>query len=255
MHQSISQTVADRMGCDCCMMVRRRRRRHADGTPTERSSTVAYLLTEKPAFKRAASILRKSGPGALATHAIQAAGLHRKLIVIGGWNALMPESAQIDIQCEQLDRAGINEYLALRRDQPRDLIENRFERGEACLIARHQGRMVGTNWCATRSTWIDYFSTELHLAHDTVYAYDSFVDPQCRGKRVADGMRRFRMHWIDQVGYRRAIGLIWPQNANSMHRSKRMARNVVGELNHFRAGPWTHSASRLEGEHADICHF
>ncbi|MAJ61480.1 MAG: hypothetical protein CBC48_16950 [bacterium TMED88] len=216
---------------------------------------MASPLPEKTAFQRAASILRRSGPKVLGTHAIQAAGLHRKLIVIGGWNALMPAGAQIGIHCGQLESSELNEYLALRKDQSRDLVEKRLERGEACLIARHEGRVVGANWCATRSTWIDYLSAELHLAHDTVYAYDSFVDPNCRGKRVADGMRRFRMHWIDQAGYRRAIGLIWPQNANSMHRNRRMSRNIIGELHHFRAGLWTQSVSRLQGEHADICHF
>ncbi|MCH2184521.1 hypothetical protein MK280_01475 [Myxococcota bacterium] len=250
-----AKSVSHQPGHDWCMMVRRRRVRHASDTPMTRSSFVASLLAKKTAFQRTASILRRSGPSALGTHAIQAAGLYRKLIVIGGWNALMPAGARIDIHCEQLERSKINEYLNFRKDQSRNLIQKRFERGEACLIARHEGRVVGANWCATRSTWVDYFDAELHLAHDTVYAYDSFVDPECRGKRVADGMRRFRMHWIDQAGYRRAIGLIWPQNANSMHRNQRMSRNSIGELLHFRAGPWSHSVSRLQGEHADVCHF
>ena len=208
-----------------------------------------------PTFRRSLGVLRQDGPTAFGLHAIQAAGIFRKLFVIGGWNALMPERAQIDIRCGELDRSRISEYLQLRMDQSEEVIEQRFDRKEACLVAYHQDEIVGAGWCATHSAWIDYLGAELYLAEDTVYAYDSWVRPDFRGKRVADGMRRFRMHWIHESGFKRAFGLIWPQNKNSMQRSRRMSRNDVGEIVRHKVGPWSRLSTRLHGEHADMCRF
>ena len=208
-----------------------------------------------PTFRRSLDVLRDGGAAAFGLHAIQAAGLYRKLLVVGGWNAMMPERAQIDLRCGELDRSRIAEYLQLRRDSSQEIIEQRFDRKEACLVAYHQDEIVGACWCATYSAWIDYLEAELHLAEDTVYAYDSWVRPDFRGKRVADGMRRFRMHWIDQSGFKRAFGLIWPQNKNSMQRSRRMSRNEVGEIVRHKVGPWSRLSTRLHGEHADMCRF
>jgi hypothetical protein len=198
-------------------------------------------------------ILREDGIRQFWIHTIQSLGIYRRLIVMGGYSARMPEPGEVEIVCEELPPEQMAEYMSLREDQDPEMIKRRFDRGEVCLVSRNEGHIIAASWLATGTTWVDYLDSSLRLADDCVYAFDSFVHESFRGKRVANGLTRYRMHWIEQAGYKRAIGLIWPENKNSMQRVVRLNRGEIGDIVRYGIGPWQKFSVRLTGKHSDIC--
>ena len=198
-------------------------------------------------------ILREDGIRAFSIQTIQSLGIYRQLIVVGGYSAKMPEAEEVEIVCEELPADRIAEYMSLRKDQDREMIQRRFDRNEVCLVSRNEGKIIAVSWIATGTTWVDYLDSSLRLADDCVYAFDSFVHESFRGKRVANALTRYRMHWLEEAGYKRAIGLIWPENKNSMRRVVRLKRGEIGNIIRYQIGPWRKFSVQLSGKHSDIC--
>ena len=90
-------------------------------------------------------ILREDGIRAFWIQTIQSLGLYRRLIVMGGYSARMPEPGDVEIVCEELPPDQIAEYMSLREDQEHEMIQRRFDRNEVCLVSRHEGKIIAVS--------------------------------------------------------------------------------------------------------------
>jgi GNAT superfamily N-acetyltransferase len=196
-------------------------------------------------------VLRAEGLAGFAIRLLQWSGIYRRLILAAGPHVVRTGSPRIASECEQLDPSEVDEYLAIRPDQDRASTEGRLASGDLCFVARHEGRIVGATWAALGSVWIDYLGCEIRIAADAAYNYDTYVDPEYRGLRVADALAKFRGEFLRRSGRERAVGFFWPENRVANQRRERRGINLVGELIRYRIGPWRRYVLRLEADPAN----
>ncbi|NNJ78591.1 MAG: hypothetical protein HKP19_04965 [Xanthomonadales bacterium] len=198
-------------------------------------STAANLL----------GFLRTEGLRSIFLRGLQALGVYRQLDVVVGPTPTGDYQATVPVSGEILDESGIDEYLQLRPDQDHALIEARFAAGDLCFVGRVNGALASASWTARERAWIDYLECEILLGGGLAYAYDSYVEPEFRGKGVLGPGIRLRAETLKASGHDRVIGLLWPQNPAAWHRSSRRGDERIGRVRRYRIGPWTRVVLKL----------
>jgi hypothetical protein len=189
--------------------------------------------------------LKTEGVRSTFLRGLQALGVYRQLDVVVGPTPTGDYQATVPVSGEILDESGIDEYLKLRPDQDRALIEARFAAGDLCFVGRVRGALASASWTARGRAWIDYLECEILLGGGLAYAYDSYVEPKFRGKGVLGPGIRLRAETLRASGHDRVIGLLWPQNPAAWHRSSRRGDERIGRIRRYRIGPWTRVVLKL----------
>ena len=102
-----------------------------------------------------------------------------------------------------------------------------FARGDRCLGALENGRLLGYAWFAFTPTpesggmWIDFDA-------DAAYSYRHFVRPECRGRRIAGRLLPAADALCVAQGRSRCLILIHEHNAGSIRASGRSGARTVG---------------------------
>lgn len=87
--------------------------------------------------------------------------------------------------------------------------------GRSCMIARRGRQVVGYAWISPAVTPL-YESFELPLPADAIYAWHVQVARQERGRGIGSALVGFRLHHARLRGFRRAWGVIRPDNIASL---------------------------------------
>ena len=102
-----------------------------------------------------------------------------------------------------------------------------FLRGDLCMGALQDGRLVGYAWLAfgatpeSRGTWLE-------VGPQAGYTYRHFVRPECRGRRILAGMLRASDAALAQRARSRCVSLIYTHNRASIRASARSGAVTVG---------------------------
>jgi hypothetical protein len=182
---------------------------------------------------------------------LDAAGIYRRLMITGGptWRlADIPDDyePEIDVGFSELEARSIDDYLRMRPDQSADEIRDRFGRGDVCVVARHDGRVVGATWIAPRMAWVEYIDCVLPLAEGVVYIYDSYVHREYRNKRVIHNMGRHNCDSSLKLGGVRYSGAVWDRNRLALDLHERSGPRVQGQITRLQLGPWRRIRVRHE---------
>lgn len=145
---------------------------------------------------------------------------------------------RLPITMEWLHPEGFGDYNVMRRStDPRELAR-RLESGQRCLIARHDGRMVGAMWVVSGSARIEYLECELQLTAATLYLCEIYTDVHCRGRGVAPALTNEVLRRCREEGMQLAIQAILPENRAALRASEKNGFEVYALMSRLRLGPW-----------------
>jgi len=134
-----------------------------------------------------------------------------------------PEGCRFSILAEQ-------ELLDFSHDPALQLFDTRIKdklaRGEICLGATVDGKLVAYAWRAFSALphvdiWVDFNA-------DVVYGYNSFTLPAYRGKHIMSSLYKFGDNYCLDKGKTLSIGYVETDNYSSMRTGKRSGEHAVG---------------------------
>ena len=148
-----------------------------------------------------------------------------------------------DLALVVVEYAQAAEYLALRPDQDRALLEARFARGDRCFAVRAGDRLVHATWASTGSGPLPYLDADVRLAPHDVCFYDSYTAPGWRGHDVSRSRDELCRRSFRAAGMRRTVALIARENVGGLRTTVPLRYRAIGEYGLLRVGPlrrrWT----------------
>lgn len=202
--------------------------------------------TPRAVAARAVEVWRKEGPRSFALRLLGET-FYRRLLVLerpfAGMVSAVPP--RLPIVLERASPENLDEYLELRPDQDRRLLERRFEFAEYLFFVRHEGRVAGATWITINRAYIEYLDREVQLNHLVAYLYDLYVRPEYRGKG------------FDRALYTYLFGYFTPEQcstlmatANLENRTQLLFERIgfrrSALLGYYRLGPFKRHFTRLE---------
>lgn len=95
------------------------------------------------------------------------------------------------------------------------LAKRRFERGEVCFAALHEGKIVSYCWMAQGKIGIEELDLAVSTLPDEVYLYDAFTLPPWRGRGLYPVILREMLLYAGRNGFSRALIFVAAGNTAS----------------------------------------
>jgi GNAT superfamily N-acetyltransferase len=131
-------------------------------------------------------------------------------------------------------------YLAFRHGAPVDDVARRLRRGDRCLAAWHDGRLVGVMWGSTAQVRSPYLGREWPVAAGEAFQFDAYTSPAVRGMGIAPALSLAWLRHLRDEGLSAAIRLTLPENAAALRAHAKVGYQVTGIVRCIRLGPWRH---------------
>ncbi len=147
-------------------------------------------------------------------------------------------SAKMPVEVSLLKRSEIDEFLAFQPDCSEQEVHRRFECGDQCFVARHQGAIVNACWTAEGAVWIPYIRCRIELAPGEAYVYNNYTAPPFRGNRVPFVRSVFMLHHFRDRGYHRLAAIVIPENKPAFGSFEKSGYRRIGHIGSLRIGPW-----------------
>lgn len=199
-------------------------------------------------LQRVAAILREEGIKSVWFKILGATVYRRLLLLERPLDEPIPEvTARSSVVISLLTEAEITEYINFRPEADPSDIRSRLAAGQWCFVARYAGRIVHACWVATKRAWIDYLASEIRLAADEVYPYESFTAPDVRGQSIASVRSAQMLRYFHNAGYRRSLTAVLPENKPALRPLEKVGYRPFGVMGYIQIGPWRHDFCRVHG--------
>jgi GNAT superfamily N-acetyltransferase len=100
------------------------------------------------------------------------------------------------------------EAMRLLEDK-KNLFIRRFEEGEFCVVAVHEGQLVGYEWFSDKEFhYEDRFKYRLEIPADTLYAYDGFIKREYRLRGIWVLFQSYILERLKLVGRKKIITMV-----------------------------------------------
>ncbi len=187
--------------------------------------------------RRAAEVLRDEGPRSLWFKILGETVYRRALLMERPLDAPAAEvTPRLPVAMGLLGASDVAEYAAFRPGaDPRD-VRRRLEAGDACFVARRDGRLVAACWAATRPARIDYLDRAIRLMPDEVYVYEIFTSPALRGNNIAPALELYAARHFRQAGYRRLVEIVVPENEPARRFAGKIGARPIGMMGYVKLG-------------------
>ncbi len=126
-----------------------------------------------------------------------------------------PAEACIEVEHRIIERASPDRNL-IAEIQGDYLTSERFDRGEKCFAALHQGRAVSYIWGARGVVGVEEIGMAIRPAHTEFYLYDAFTLEPWRGRNLYPAVLRRSLEEGRKEGLERA--LIFVDSGNTASR-------------------------------------
>ena len=134
------------------------------------------------------------------------------------------------------DNEGINVRQAETRDvdaicqccNKRTIFEKRFAKGDICLVAVHEKNIIGYEWFSIKSSHTEergFFV--LTIPKNAVYAYDAYVKPGYRGKKVFTFIMNAAVNLTHNMKREKLITRVEKGNNASLIAHKRLGFSII----------------------------
>lgn len=121
-----------------------------------------------------------------------------------------------------------------------DAAARRLRGGDRCLVARHDGRIVGAMWGSTIRARSEYLGRDLPLAADEAYQFDAYTAPDVRGRGIAPALSAAWLVYLRDQGCSAAVRMTIPENTAALRAHAKAGYRVTGIVRSVRLGPWRH---------------
>ncbi len=140
---------------------------------------------------------------------ILAAMVYRRVLLLertldGEIPAIAP---RLNVTIDRLDDTHLGEYLQLQPDAQQSQISLRFRHGHTCFAARCEGSLIAVAWATPHRIHMSYVWLVRPLPDKSIYFYESFTEPSCRGLSIQTAlcthMMRYFAAWeaLDEQGW------------------------------------------------------
>lgn len=113
--------------------------------------------------------------------------------------------------------SDIQAMAVLEDSEKQKIFEERFRAGEQCMVAEHNGTIVGYEWYSSRPVHIEQrYVYAVSVPNNAIYTYDAFIRPEYR---ISGIWVRFKNHLGEEMAKQnrsRIITLIDSDNAFSL---------------------------------------
>jgi GNAT superfamily N-acetyltransferase len=133
----------------------------------------------------------------------------------------------------EADRAS---YHSLRPDQPEELFAKRLARGHQCWGGYCEKRLVHAGWTATGRVEVPYLGAHLAVEDGDLYSFDSFTDPEFRGRSIAPARHSYILR--SGQGIRGIEVLIAVENRSGLRVFEKLGYRRRSDYKRIRLVPW-----------------
>ncbi len=131
-------------------------------------------------------------------------------------------SPRMDVTIDCLDDTHMAEYLQLQPKAQESLIQNRFSHGHTCFAARYEGRLIAVAWATPYQIHMSpYVPLVIPLPDKSIYFYESFTEPSCRGHSIQTALCAHMMRYFGAKGFQRAVTGVVPENGPSRRKNEK----------------------------------
>jgi hypothetical protein len=151
-------------------------------------------------------------------------------------NLWLEPSTEVPIQVRRLRRRDIPAYIELRPDQSEEEVVRRLDNGHFSYVTWTDGRISSAVWFQDGPVWIPDVDHLLSLGPREVYSYDSFTDPELRGRNIAPARGVQTTRLLRAFGYRTVIGFVLPENRAGFRQPEKLGLERSGRIGYLQLG-------------------
>lgn len=211
----------------------------------DRTAPGARKWTWRTVVPRARGVVATEGPQSLLVK-ILGDTVYRRLWLYEATEPPRRVEAAIPVQLSGLLSADVEKYAAAQPAHSAHEAATRLEEGASCLLARHEGRIVGSIWVTPDFARIDYLDLTVPLESNERYLHEVYVDPAVRNRLVGVVLLTAMVRDALRDGAPRVIGTGLPENAAGIRLIERGGLRRVGTVGYVGVGRWRRHFLRLQ---------
>ena len=195
----------------------------------------------EPLPLRAWRTLHEEGIGSVWFRSLAVLGFRRLYLLRRPLRNPLPScTASLPVTIDWLVPEHGEAYRAFRHGTRQDEITRRLRDGDRCLVAWHDGRIVGAMWGSTAKARSPYLGRDLPLATDEAFQFDAYTTPAVRGMGIAPTLSAAWLRHLRDEGFSAAIRLTLPENVAALRAHAKAGYQVTDIIRCVRLGPWRH---------------
>ena len=191
-----------------------------------------------PLWRQAWRTLKKEGLGSFWLKSLDALGYRRLYLLrrpLAEPIADCPTALPVAVDWLTLEE--VQDYLVFRPDAIRHDVTQQLLRGDRCLVARHEHRIVGAMWgSSTRMNTQRLLGRDLSLAAGEAYQFDAYTLPEVRGMGIAPALSVAWLRHLRDEAFSAAIRMTFPWNGAALRSHAKAGYRVVAVVRCFRLG-------------------
>jgi ribosomal protein S18 acetylase RimI-like enzyme len=107
-----------------------------------------------------------------------------------------------------------------------DRLQKRFERGDICVSAWHDKKLIAFSWANV--TTFEFLSTKFDLFENEAYLYDAYTSDKYRGRRLAYILRNELYKILNEKGINKLYSVSLKYNTAAIKFKKNIKAEVIG---------------------------
>ena len=145
---------------------------------------------------------------------------------------------RLNVTIDRLDDTHLGEYLQLQPDAQQSQISLRFRHGHTCFAARCEGSLIAVAWATPHRIHMSYVWLVRPLPDKSIYFYESFTEPSCRGLSIQTALCTHMMRYFAARGFHRVIAGVVPENEPSRRKNEKCGFRPFEMIRLVRLGPY-----------------
>lgn len=189
-------------------------------------------------LSRAWRTLREEGPRGVWFRSLETVGYRRRYLLRRPLCEPLPDrTTSLPLEIDWLTPGTLADYRAFRAAGD-DSAAVWLGSGHRCLVARHEGRIVGAMWCSTSGARSAQMGGELPLAPGEVYQFDAYTTPAARGAGISTAVSVAWLRQLRDEGRSAATLLVLPENRAALRAYAKAGYRIAAIVRCLRLGPW-----------------
>jgi GNAT superfamily N-acetyltransferase len=193
-----------------------------------------------PLWSRVWRTLQEEGLGSFWLKSLDALG-YRRLYLLRRPLAepILDCPTTLPVKIDWLTLEEVQDYLVFRPDASGHAVTRQLLNGDRCLVARHEGRIVGAMWGSnTRANAERLLGRDIPLAAGEAYQFDAYTLPEVRGMGIAPALSVAWLRHLRNEACVDAIRLTFPWNVAALRSHTKAGYRLAAVVRCLKLGPW-----------------